>query len=244
MSVKTFVHSSWTKEEYQELLDYLFSLQDEKCLEFNLHNIRREPMIGVRLPDLHKIARQIIKGNVSQFVHVSRRRYHETILLQGLVLAKQNAKPDRYLKQLKSFLPKVRNWAQCDYTAIHATGFRNQSVGEKGYAFACECVKSERPWEVRFGYVLLLSYYLDKQHIQEILQICCNQKDSEYFVNMAVAWLITTACPDFPKQVLSILKHHELDPHIEVLVYSKMRDSKRIKGSLEKKIAKRKAKSR
>ena len=52
----------WNKRTYQEYLKYLTSLKDEKYHDFSLKLVSSKyELIGIRIPFLHKMAREISK---------------------------------------------------------------------------------------------------------------------------------------------------------------------------------------
>jgi len=70
------------------LKDKLFELSDEKYKKFhsglcpNTDNI-----IGVRLPKLREIAKEIAKGDWRYFLATSSNDYYEEVMINGLVIA-------------------------------------------------------------------------------------------------------------------------------------------------------------
>ena len=69
------------------LKDKLFELSDEKYKKFhsglcpNTDNI-----IGVRLPKLREIAKEIAKGDWRDFLAISSNDYYEEVMINGLVI--------------------------------------------------------------------------------------------------------------------------------------------------------------
>ena len=90
---------------------------------------------------------------------------------------------------LIEFLPYVDNWAVCDGLCAHLKNFFKEP--NEVYDFVIGCIEKGESYTVRFGLVSLLSYYIDKEHISDILEICRSVKSDEYYVNMALAWLIS-----------------------------------------------------
>lgn len=101
------------------LKDKLFELSDEKYKKFhsglcpNIDNI-----IGVRLPKLREIAKEIAKGDWRDFLATSSNDYYEEVMINGLVIAYAKCDVDEKLNYIESFVPKIDNWAICDSFAI------------------------------------------------------------------------------------------------------------------------------
>ena len=56
---------------YDELIEYLFTFQDLKYLEFNQKIINTtSPIIGIRSPIIKKIAKEIDKNEIINFIHL------------------------------------------------------------------------------------------------------------------------------------------------------------------------------
>ena len=102
-----------------KILKELFELQDKKYKEFhsslcpNVDNI-----IGVRIPELRKLAKQIAKENPKEFIeNPVKKQYYEEIMLEGFVIGYMKATLEEKLHYLDNFIPEIDNWAVCDCTA-------------------------------------------------------------------------------------------------------------------------------
>ena len=71
-------------------------------------------------------------------------------------------------------------------------------------------IKDKNPWINRFGYVLLLDYFIEEDYIDRIFKLCENYKD-EYYVKMAIAWLISICYIKYKGRTLTFLKNNNLD---------------------------------
>lgn len=55
---------NWNTKTYQEFINYLISIKDDKYCDFNSRICRTKyKMLGIRLPDLRNIAKKIIRTN-------------------------------------------------------------------------------------------------------------------------------------------------------------------------------------
>ena len=78
----------WTKETYEEYVQYLLGLQDLKYREFNKRIIQTKyELIGIRLPMVRKIAKEISRSNVVDFLKLTKSKYYEEVMIEGLVIA-------------------------------------------------------------------------------------------------------------------------------------------------------------
>ena len=66
--------SKWSEADYSAFLDYLKSNADEKYREFNsslVPTVKKDALLGVRIPKLREIGREISKGNPLDFLNIS-----------------------------------------------------------------------------------------------------------------------------------------------------------------------------
>ena len=80
-------------QKNNDILQILFSYQDKKYAQFIQKllpkNIDREniKIIGIRLPQLRKIAKDLVKNNWQEFLNQNTNEYFEQIMLEGFVIA-------------------------------------------------------------------------------------------------------------------------------------------------------------
>ena len=97
-----------------DLRNKLFELADEKYKKFhsglcpNTDNI-----IGVRLPQLRQIAKEIAKDDWKGYLENCLEDYYEENLINGLVIAYAKCDVEEKLQYIKGFVPKIDNWAVC-----------------------------------------------------------------------------------------------------------------------------------
>ena len=98
-----------------DLRNKLFELADEKYKKFhsglcpNTDNI-----IGVRLPQLRQIAKEIAKDDWKGYLENCLEDYYEENLINGLLIAYAKCDVEEKLQYIKGFVPKIDNWAVCD----------------------------------------------------------------------------------------------------------------------------------
>ena len=147
--------------------------------------------LGIRVPVLKSMAKKYVKlDNVQEFLR-SQHVYYEEYLLHGLILAYLKQDFNDKLLLLKAFLPYVDNWAICDMTV---QAFKDFGKNPKtSLQFAYECIKCSEPYIKRFGIVVLLTYFLDENFDNSILEKVAKISSTNYYVNMAVAWFMSVA---------------------------------------------------
>lgn len=209
------------------LKDKLFELSDEKYKKFhsglcpNIDNI-----IGVRLPKLREIAKEIAKGDWRDFLAISSNDYYEEVMINGLVIAYAKCDVDEKLNYIESFVPKIDNWAICD-SFCNSLKFVNKNK-EKVWEFIQPYLKSNKEFEIRFAVVIILNYYITEDYIDLVLETLDEVKHEGYYVKMAVAWAISVCYVKFPKKTESIFEENLLDDFTHNKSIQKIRESYRV----------------
>lgn len=196
--------------KYKDFINELYSLQDIKYKNFNSKIIVADNIIGVRTPELKRIAKVIAKGDYKTFFKENKHIYFEETLVHGLVLG--------YLKldfldlkpYIDEFLPYIDNWAVCDMTAANLKIYKRNKIKDICFSEIKKYINNENPWINRFGYTLLLDYFIEEKYMDEIFGLCNNYKD-HYYVKMSIAWLISICFVKQKGRTLTFLKNNKLD---------------------------------
>jgi len=214
------------KSEYNKFLNSLYNLQDIKYKEFySKLGINGNNMIGIRVPMLKKIAKDISKNNYISFIKYNTHNTYEEILIHGLIICYINDF-DIVLSLLSDYIQYIDNWALCDTIIANLHIWRNNT--DKGLNFVIWCLKQENMWYKRVGYVLLLEYYINNDYLDTIFNLCNEYQSNDYYVKMAIAWLISICYIKYPNKTLIYIKDNKLDDWIHNKAIQKIRESKRI----------------
>lgn len=201
--------------------------KDEKYRDFQYKLIpNAKNIIGVRVPILRKIAKEIVKGDWKNFLEKRNKETYEEIMLEGYVIGYGKMSIDEALKYLENFIPKIDNWAICD-SSINTFKFTLKNK-EKMYEFIRPYLVSEKEFEVRFAVIMLLTFYIDDQYIDEILEIMGKISNKAYYVQMAVAWTISVCYVKFPFKTEEFLVKNLLDDFTHNKSIQKIKESFRV----------------
>lgn len=193
-----------------KIREKLISLSDEKYKEFhsglcpNTNNI-----IGVRVPLLRSFAKELVQENWREYLEEAQNEYYEEIMLQGMVIGLAKMSDEERISYIQNFVPKIDNWAICD---VFCAGlkFTNKNL-ELVWKLLDKYLKSDKEFEIRFGVVMLLDFYIRDEYIEKVLDILNNISHEGYYVKMAVAWAISIAYIKYPNETLILLKNNKLD---------------------------------
>jgi len=198
-------------------------------------------ILGVRLPYLRRIAKEIAKGDWRYFLANSNEKYMEDTMLLGLVLAYLNEDFNSMLELTSNFVPKIDNWAVCD-TFCNGLKFVKKDR-KKAFDFLLPYLKSKGEYPLRFGVVMLLSHFIDTnsdgpEFIDKILEILFNLKTEYYYARMAVAWAISICYIKYPEKTYKYLIKNNLDDFIHNKSISKIIESYRVSANEKEKLRK------
>lgn len=192
------------------LTEQLFALQDLGYKQFHsklMPTINPDVIIGVRTPQLRKLAKQIAKSTeVENFMQQLPHYYYEENNLHGFLI--ENIKNfDACMEALNQFLPYVDNWATCDMMTPKA--LKKDLPGL--YEWVKIWIASEETYTIRFGINILMKYFLDEAFLPEYPEMVASVRSEEYYVKMVVAWYFATALAKQYDFVLPYLTEQRLD---------------------------------
>ena len=188
----------------------LFKLKDDKYRELQIKiipNINSENIIGVRTPDLRKYAKELIKeNNYVSFLESLPHKYFDENQLHAFIISEVKDY-DECIGHINKFLPYVDNWATCDQLSPKVFKKNTDKLFEQINIW----IKSKETYTIRFGIGMLMQYYLDDNFKEEYLDLVCNIKSNEYYVNMMIAWYFATALSKQYESVVPVIKEEKLD---------------------------------
>lgn len=213
--------------KYNEFINELFSLQDLKYREFNSKIVGADNMIGVRAPELKRIAKIIARGDYKTFFKENKHKYFEENLIHGLTLGYVKLDFKNLKQYIDDFLPFINNWAVCDMTAANLKIFKRNKTKDICFSEIKKYINDNNPWINRFGYILLLDYFIEEEYMDEIFNLCKNYKD-HYYVKMGIAWLISVCYIKQKGRTLTFLKNNALDDWTYNKAIQKIIESNRV----------------
>lgn len=195
----------------QEIREKLFELADTKYKEFHSKLCpSTENIIGVRVPILRNYAKELSKKyEIGELLKQIGNKYYEEIMLQGMLIGLNKDDFTVIEKQIKQFVPKINNWAVCD---VFCSGLKiTKKYKDKMWNLIHEYLSSNKEFEIRFGVVMILDYYIEKEYLESIFEIFDNITSTDYYVQMAVAWAISIALIKFYEDTVKYLRTANLD---------------------------------
>ena len=196
----------------EEIKNKLKELADVKYKEFHSGLCpNTENILGVRVPILRNYAKEVLKQyKIEDLLENIDNEYYEEILLQGMIIGLSKEKDmEKILGYIKEFIPKIDNWATCD---VFCAGLKiTKKNKEIMWNFIKPYLNSSKEFEIRFGIVMILDYYIEEQYLEENFKIFENVKNEEYYVQMAIAWEISICLIKYFNETIEYLKTSKLD---------------------------------
>ena len=206
---------------------YFFKIKDDKYKEFTsklLPNIPKDSVIGVKIPDIKKYAKEYYKDDESKlFLKTLPHKYLEENLLHGQLIS-LNKNFDEVVELLDNFLPYVDNWSVCDTIKPNIV----KKYPKEFLKHLKKWIKSKEEYRVRFAIVALLTYYLDDNFTDEINELVLNIKSDKYYINMARAWYFSFALIKQYDKTIYIFENKLLDEWTNNKSIQKARESFRV----------------
>lgn len=188
----------------------IFQLVDEEYRQFHSKLVPGiDNVLGVRLPMLRKLAQELAKSDWRTYIKTAQDDYNEEIMLQGLVIGYAKGDIEETLSYVAAFVPKINNWGVCDSFCgnLKITKKHRTRVWE----FLQPYLLSREEFQLRFGIIMLLSFYIEDEYMDQVLALLDGAKHEGYYVKMAVAWTVSVCFVKYPKKTMAYLKNNTLD---------------------------------
>ena len=211
------------------LVKRLAAMSDDGYRDFSAALIpgSGERMLGVRVPKLRAVAKELLKGDWRAFLEASRdSRIYEMRLLHGYVLGGAKCAIEEKLALTEAFLPYIDNWAVCDG---FCSSYRIKADGrEKLFAFVKACAESDIEFRKRFGLIMLMNCFHDAPYIDGTMAVYRGFAHPGYYARMGAAWGLATLYLHAPEDALAILRENLWDDFTHNKAIQKLRESYRV----------------
>lgn len=174
----------------------LFENADESYKNFHqsiVPTLPKERIIGVRVPVLRKIAKQLKKDEsskslVNEFLKELPHEYYDEDMLHAIILSDERDFSTA-LERTREFLSYIDNWAVCDAFCPKAFCKNKNALWQEIEKW----LESEKTFTVRFGIVNAMRFFLDEDFSAEKMKKVLEVSNEDYYVRMAVAWYMSVA---------------------------------------------------
>lgn len=208
-------------------------------------------ILGVRVPTLRSLAKEIARNYGAEFLNAVLGApallddatlpppakqpkscffdSYEERLVVGLVVAETPLDFNARLDAIAAFAPFLDSWAVCDVfsSSLRVPKPRRAEFWE----FLDYCADSPRPFEVRFSAVATLNHYLETNYLDAVFERAnriAARRQGEYYVDMALAWLVAESFIRFPDATLNFLRQNDFDDFTFNKSLQKIVESRRV----------------
>ena len=184
-------------------------MSDPAYAEFQrklIPTVAPESVIGVRTPDLRKLAKELIQdGEAEAFLSALPHAFFDENQLHAFILS-EDKDFHRCLDGVSVFLPYVDNWATCDQMS--------PKVFKKHVTELLPVIEqwlhADHVFTVRFASGMLMEHFLDANFAPCYLEWVSKVRSGEYYVNMMIAWYFATALAKQYEAALPYIRDHRL----------------------------------
>ena len=205
----------------------LLKLQDKNYRAFQsklIPTVRADTVIGVRTPELRKVAKQLVKAeDTPAFLHALPHLYFEENQLHAFILSEIKDFAT-CIDEVCRFLPFVDNWATCDQMSPKVFRKHRQTL----LKYIKEWLSSEQPYTVRFAVKMLMDHFLEEEFDPAYPEMVASVRTDEYYVHMMVAWYFATALAKQYPAILPLIENRRLDDRTHNKTIQKAVESNRI----------------
>ena len=175
-----------------DIIQKLFEFQDIKYRDFVsklIPNLSIESMVGVRLPHVKKLAKELVKsGEYVSFVNVLPHTYFDEYHLHAYIVS-EIQDFDTFIVEIEKLLPYIDNWSVCD--SLRPRCFAKNK--EKAILHIKQWLKSEHIYTQRFAIEMLMVHFLNDDFKEEYHNLVIKVECDAYYLKMMVAWYFATA---------------------------------------------------
>lgn len=214
---------------YREFRTALANESDDKYRGFTMKGVPSErPFIGVRIPKIREIVTRVPIEKVADFIEEEPIAIEE-VLARGMLISRLS-----YEKMLDWFDSQIRyidNWCCCDIFCTELRGLIKKHRQEFLELKIEPLLRDSSEFSTRVGLVLLKSHYVDFDYLNLIFdKVEMLAKREEYYVRMAIAWLVAECFIKYPEDTFAYLKVSKLPKWTYNKTISKICDSYRVES--------------
>lgn len=149
------------------------------------------PILGVRIPILRQLAKQIAKGDWQAFIREASEDTYEEVNIKGFVIGYAKTDLHTLIPYIEDHIEKINDWSLCDGFCSNLKIVAKHK--EEFLEFLLPYSKVDDEFKQRVVAVMLMNYYMTDDYIDRTLFLLDSLKNEKYYCKMAVAWAIATA---------------------------------------------------
>lgn len=236
----------------EEIRGRLYKMSDADYQKFSASLIPdsgRGEMLGIRLPLLRELAKELSKGDWRWELSFKEDVYFEETMLRGMILGYACKDIGELFSYLRDFIPRVKNWSVCDSVC---NGLKLvEKYPDETWEFLQPYLYSGEEFPVRVALILLLSHFVrlgrggrkaarrrtvtradltgpeeEGLYLERILAALDREFSEGYYARMAAAWLLAELYVTYPARTNRALEELGLDNFTRKKAVQKIRESR------------------
>ena len=207
--------------------EMLLEAKDDKYRDFQaklVPNISPDTIIGVRTPDMRKIAKEVFNSpEKDEFLKELPHKYYEENLVHFFIIA-MIKDFDECIEKVEEFLPYVNCWPVSDQATLKS--FKKNHA--KLLPYIKNWIASDHVYTARFGIRMLMNEFLDDDFKDEYLELVASKEGDDYYLKMMVAWYFATALAKKYDESVKYIEERKLSDWIHKKAIQKAVESFRV----------------
>ena len=209
------------------IYDRLVAVSDGKYRDFLsklVPNVPEETILGVRTPDMRKIAKEVFAGpDREEFLKYLPHKYYEENLVHFFVIS-MIRDFDTCVDEVERFLPYVDCWPVSDQATPKSFAKNHWKL----LPYIRKWIASDHVYTARFGIRMLMNEFLGEDFREEYLELAASNKGEDYYLRMMVAWYFATALAKRYDETLPWIEERRLDQWVHKKAIQKALESFRV----------------
>ena len=209
------------------LYDRLIEEKDDAYKKFQARlvpNIPSETILGVRTPQMRKIAKEVFESEYRDtFLTDLPHKYYEENLIHFFVVALIKDFDD-CVKAVEVFLPYIDCWPVSDQASPKSFKRNHQKL----LPYIKKWISSQHIYTARFGIRMLMNEYLGEDFEEEYLALVARIKGEDYYLKMMIAWFFATALAKRYDESVKYIETRRLDEWVHQKAIQKALESYRV----------------
>ena len=235
-----------------EVRNLLLQAADSSYKEFNdrITNSDAAPSIGVRVPDIREIAKDVSRNGwepyLKEMEELSAKAeesglWQEEHMLWGIVIGLAKMDEDMRAAHLDRWVSGILSWADCD-SSVSSFKFmkKNQNFW---YSYDKKWMERGGEFQMRFALVSFMQYFINDTYIDQMLDIFSGKSsafacglersknengESPYYIRMAQAWALSVCFVKYREKTWKLFAQQSMDPWVQNKAIQKCRESYRV----------------
>ena len=190
------------QEVMQAIRAELESNIDAKYREFHSSLVPGQNcrILGVRIPVSRRIAKATARDHYEVYTEQFNPEVYEELLIRGMMIGYGKLTREEQTAELDRFVPMINSWGICDSSC--ATCHFMKKDQEYWYGYLQKWLKSSREYEIRFGVVCLLDFFINEAYIDAVLEEM-KKKQEDYCVEIVSAGIKDIILPGEIREIMN-----------------------------------------